>query len=463
MAGGYQYSTSETSNHQSYEVQLYEFMRYGKTWFYAQADRDITIGGPPRPTPKTVNLRIVSAGFSWNGGNNAFADAMGVYDPQSGAKYAGWKHRSWHMGYIDPNGEFVFVDAYDNVQTGTPGATEADRLGTDLNHLDSGVTVIIWTGDEPQSNLTPGLRAALIRCGARGSTLDAIQYRSSYILVGVPGVGEGNGTERYAGQDATLFTPSGDPYAYTEVTLAVQTQPDPNVTYGITYKGVQISDDGIKISGPGADTLKVTMQADTEIAALFVGTPPSGNVWIRVRRWQWGSVEAPIAVYVGTITSADRPTPGSLVISCENIGSSFQANGLRLCWSRMCPHVLYDQNSCKVNKATYKITATIGLAAQGQLDCPEVGRLPDGWFDGGFVEWQIAQGVPERRGIDWHQGTKLSLLGFSDGFEGGQVIQVYAGCDRTILTCANKFNNADNYGGVPYLPGKSPYDGDPVF
>ncbi|EMM6324760.1 TPA: phage BR0599 family protein, partial [Pseudomonas aeruginosa] len=35
------------------------------------------------------------------------------------------------------------------------------------------------------------------------------------------------------------------------------------------------------------------------------------------------------------------------------------------------------------------------------------------------------------------------------------------GCDQLIQTCNDKFNNTANCGAVPFLPGKSPFDGDP--
>ncbi|KVR21727.1 hypothetical protein WK13_34885 [Burkholderia ubonensis] len=471
MAGQY-FNDQTTSNHSSFEVQLYEFMRYGKTWFYAQADRDIAIGGPAKPAPVTKTLTVSSAGFMWQGGNAAFTQACGVWDAATGEKLAGWKHRSWHLGYFDQYGHYVFVDAYDNVNpasTAAPpgdpaGDAEANRLANDIRALGSGVTIILFSGDEPKSNLTAALRDTLVFCGATNKALDQIAYRGAYLLVGIPGSGEGGGVERVSGKEYT--SPEGipgDPRAYVTANVTVNSLPDPTVKYGTTYKGIQISDDGIKITGPGADSLKITMQADADLAALFIGTPPSGDVWVRIRRWQWGSGEQPIAAYIGTITQSNRPTPGTLELTCDNLGSSFTTNGLRLCWSRMCPHVLYDPNGCGANKNAYRMDGTLTYAAKGQLKLDEVGKMPDGWFDGGFVEWYIAPGVLERRGIEWHQGTTLSLLGFSDGFEIGQKVSVYAGCDRTITTCDRKFKNAPNYGGAPYLPGKSPYDGDPVF
>ncbi|MGP1665642.1 MAG: phage BR0599 family protein, partial [Rhodanobacter sp.] len=72
-------------------------------------------------------------------------------------------------------------------------------------------------------------------------------------------------------------------------------------------------------------------------------------------------------------------------------------------------------------------------------------------------------GALERRGIDEHLGKQLRLLGKSDGLLEGMDVKAYPGCQRTSAVCAAKYNNLLNYGGYPHLPGKSPFDGDPLY
>jgi hypothetical protein len=55
------------------------------------------------------------------------------------------------------------------------------------------------------------------------------------------------------------------------------------------------------------------------------------------------------------------------------------------------------------------------------------------------------------------------MFGLADGLYYGLAVNAYPGCNRTTTECVDKFDNLDNYGGVPDLPGKSPFDGDPVF
>lgn len=80
--------------------------------------------------------------------------------------------------------------------------TIAGNMATYLNSLGEDRIVVIFTYDEPQTNrLANGLDEAMYRCGASKAIYGSVnfKYRSAYILLGIPGVGSGNGTELYSG------------------------------------------------------------------------------------------------------------------------------------------------------------------------------------------------------------------------------------------------------------------------
>lgn len=80
---------------------------------------------------------------------------------------------------------------------------------------------------------------------------------------------------------------------------------------------------------------------------------------------------------------------------------------------------------------------------------------------GGFVLWYV-DGEPERRGIKSSGENVLGLLAGTAGLSAGETVWVYPGCPGTISVC-QQFENTDNYGGILHLPGKSPFDGNPIF
>ncbi|WP_185731701.1 interleukin-like EMT inducer domain-containing protein [Burkholderia contaminans] len=131
---------------------------------------------------------------SSNGASAVGAAATGLYNAVSGVKMQGGA-RSYNVATIDATGAVTTRGSFDVF-----GSTAArDNLVTLLNGLPNTVTVVVWTFDEPQANLSGPLQAALVRCGATNAVLSQVKYRSAYILVGVPGSNEGSGTEQYAG------------------------------------------------------------------------------------------------------------------------------------------------------------------------------------------------------------------------------------------------------------------------
>lgn len=220
-----------------------------------------------------------------------------------------------------------------------------------------------------------------------------------------------------------------------------------------------VRDEGIRQSGdPASDALTILAPADLPVVRLFRGLPPTTEVAVVVRFMHAGDAELSPA-WVGSITQVNRRGVDRVEIVCDSLVASMQRGGLAIGYERSCPYALYDHN-CKVNRDLFRVDATLSGALGTTIEAAAFGTVPDGWFAGGYVEWQSAPGVTERRFIKAHAGTVLTLLGGAQGMAPGTPVSAYAGCDRTAQTCLDKFNNLDNHGGFPSLPGKSPFDGE---
>lgn len=230
---------------------------------------------------------------------------------------------------------------------------------------------------------------------------------------------------------------------------------------GVTYLGVAVSDSGIIQSGETQnDDFTISLPANTSIADLFRGTPPSQQIFVIVREMHRGDADAPV-VWAGTVKSGKRSKLTEFQIVCKTLTSSLNRMGVRLSWGRGCPHALYDRN-CRVDKADYATLVQV-TALDGAGFNATVSSLGNGYLAGGFVEFEILPGVIDTRPIESHVGDRINLLSASDGIAVGMWMTVYPGCDRVTSTCEAKFNNLSNYGGFPHLPTKNPFDNDPVF
>ena len=235
-----------------------------------------------------------------------------------------------------------------------------------------------------------------------------------------------------------------------------------NISYGgVTYEGIPISDEGITQSGDaGNEEFTVSLPKSAAVTNLFNGTPPSEQVMLVVRRKHHSSNDAAV-VWTGLVSAVKRPSAAEVSFICKAILASLNRIGLRLSWGRGCPHALYDRMCC-VNRASYAVSVQVTSTTGDSVLVGGIGAYASGYFSGGYLEF-THQGVTQRRGIESHAENRLGLLGASDGIEVGAWITIYPGCDRVTSTCISKFNNLLNYGGVPHLPTKSPFDGDPVF
>lgn len=228
------------------------------------------------------------------------------------------------------------------------------------------------------------------------------------------------------------------------------------------YGAVAIQDDGIRQSGHTAgDMLTITAPGDFEIARLYRGLPPSSEVAVVVRDVHEGDGDARV-VWMGRVAGVNRSSLESTEVRCQSLDAALGQPGLRLAWTRGCPYTLYDRN-CRVNPESYRVPASLTTLAGNVVTAGIFSQYPDGWFAGGFLSWDLGEAGLERRGIRTHVGERLVLLGAGDGLRVGQAVIAYPGCGRSISICHTKFNNSPNYGGAPGLPGKSPFDGTPIF
>lgn len=226
--------------------------------------------------------------------------------------------------------------------------------------------------------------------------------------------------------------------------------------------GYQASDSGIENSGNSqTDALVVSLNADSEISQMFRVMAPSDPIKLTIWDTHFGEEQALVS-WVGTIQNVRWPTLHTCEISCTSIAASLDLPGLTLGWQRSCPYTLYDKN-CRVNNQAHKLTGIVHTASGVTATMQEVASFPNHWFSGGYIEWGISGGVVERRGVRQQIGDTLLLLGSAHGIPAGQVVAIYPGCYRTTEVCDIKFNNMPNYGGHPHLPGRSPFDGNPVF
>lgn len=234
-----------------------------------------------------------------------------------------------------------------------------------------------------------------------------------------------------------------------------------------TYTAVAISDSGMTQGGSSNNDMTVEAPSNIPLVDLFNSTPPALEIWLTVRRMHSGDTDPPLIYWTGTVLNVKRQDGNAAVdIIGQTLLASFKRSGLRLAWTRGCPHMVYDQD-CRAVKEDFAVTASI-VSLTGNSVTVSFGAgtpPPLGYFDGGFLEWTAnGDGTIDRRGIvSSDSTTKFILFGTTYRLAVGTTITLYPGCNLTTEHCDEKFSNLANFGGFEQMTGKNPFDGTAII
>lgn len=237
------------------------------------------------------------------------------------------------------------------------------------------------------------------------------------------------------------------------------TSADSDVSYGgNTFTAAAIARDAIEATSETARlALNLTCARSLPVLELFSVLPPDAVVSLTVRRLHAGDGEA-ITLWLGRVLNVTWK-PAAAEIHCESVYTSLKRVGLRRLYQKACPHALYGPG-CNVSRASVVATKTVASISGAMLTLNGmVGTYVDGYFAGGYVEWERTAGQFDRRAIRSQVGGVIAIGFPFPGITVSASVYIYPGCDHTISTCDTKFSNRRNFGGMPYFPTKNPFNG----
>lgn len=209
----------------------------------------------------------------------------------------------------------------------------------------------------------------------------------------------------------------------------------------------------------------VTVPMLHPVALMFRAQSPADSVVLTIAEYHATDPDVQVRpLWSGRIVSVRwEPEENSATITHSPTYASLARNGLRRKYQKNCPLVLYGYG-CGVNREAFRLATTVGAITGLALTASGIGAHPDGYWNGGFIEYVPATGLLERIGIRSHTGGTVQLSRAAPNLATGMAVSVFPGCDRT--TGANgcgKFGNLPNYGGFPNFPNKNPFGSNPVY
>lgn len=200
--------------------------------------------------------------------------------------------------------------------------------------------------------------------------------------------------------------------------------------------------------------VQITAPKNFEVAELFKVAMPSQPVNIKIFKKHQNDTEV-ITEWIGRVMDA-KWTQTDVTLSCESIYTVLQNNARVRHYGYSCPHVLYG-SECKVNELDFRDIVTVDSISGNVITSSGLSSRADNWYRGGFLKWTNTANVVTTRFITYHSGDTIHLTQQIPDLSVGDEVKVFAGCNRTMAVCHDKFNNLDNFGGFPFLPGKNPF------
>ncbi|MCU0988044.1 MAG: DUF2163 domain-containing protein [Xanthomonadales bacterium] len=239
------------------------------------------------------------------------------------------------------------------------------------------------------------------------------------------------------------------------------TSADGDVVYGgNTYTAVPISRNAVEATAETARlALKITCARTLGVLDLFSLLPPDDIVAVTVRRLHAGDGNA-ITLWLGRVLNVTWSLAAA-EIHCESVYTSLKRVGLRRMYQKQCPHVVYGPG-CALVRATWKATKTVSTITGAAITTSSLG-VADGYYAGGYLEWERAAGHFDRRSIRSQVGNVVTVSFQIPGLSVSDIVYLYPGCDHTLATCESKFANRLNYGGMPYFPDLNPFNGASLY
>lgn len=260
--------------------------------------------------------------------------------------------------------------------------------------------------------------------------------------------------------------------------------------FGYTDHDVDLVIDGVTyVATPALLKLQLSRSVNDTVS-----NQEFGSAWVdapedKLRAGEFDNAEIEIA-----FCNWKQPADGKYVVDRGRLGViQWTADGFRAdmqSWMRelqktitlvstaQCRHQVFNQladitkgthmGACRLNRADYKCDAVVNSWEVGSLvfrftitsgSSTIVAGLENTWFSHGTV---VFRNEADRLIDDIPFMIKKSTLIGANQWEvelylplpvhpAGTDIDVYPGCDKTITSCKNKFNNVVNFGGFPHI------------
>jgi uncharacterized phage protein (TIGR02218 family) len=228
------------------------------------------------------------------------------------------------------------------------------------------------------------------------------------------------------------------------------------------------------VVGPKFERSKTSTVIGTQVDELDIKVYPDttdligGTLWLEAA-WQGQLDGALLQIERAFMPSYGDTSPGTVVlfagrisdIDCSRTGIDMKCRSHlellniqmpRRLWQPSCTHVFGDA-MCQFSRATLQASFACLSGSTETLILSTVNPTPAGLYVQGTIVGLTGANAGDSRTIAGMSSGNVSVkLTFLSPPIVGDQFQLLPGCDRSVATCTNVFNNAIHFGGMPYIP-----------
>jgi uncharacterized phage protein (TIGR02218 family) len=158
-----------------------------------------------------------------------------------------------------------------------------------------------------------------------------------------------------------------------------------------------------------------------------------------------------VVLFAGRISDIDCSRTG-IDLKCRSHLELLNIQMPRRLWQSSCTHVFGDA-MCQFDRSELHATFVAGPQSTQTQIAASLNPTPANLYIQGTIIGATGANAGSSRSVtNMASGWVYVKLAFLSPVLPGDEFQLLPGCDRTIATCTNVFNNAIHFGGFPYIP-----------
>ncbi len=158
-----------------------------------------------------------------------------------------------------------------------------------------------------------------------------------------------------------------------------------------------------------------------------------------------------VILFAGRVSDIDCSRTG-VDLRCRSHLELLNIQMPRRLWQSSCTHTFGDA-MCLFDRTALQATIACLAGSTQTAIATGVAPSPTTLYDQGTIIAVDGANAGASRTISQLAGGIVSVRkAFLSSIATGDLFQLLPGCDRTVATCTNVFNNAVHFGGFPYIP-----------